>query len=172
MKATAEKYDRTARVLHWVSAVVILWASISGFVITTQNVEPGVRNQIASFNVSITTLFIPFFFFRIWHRLQRGTPARPASLSNREALLAGAMHLFFYAVIAAVLISGVLMMPHDIRLFEVVQLPQLVTDASALHLFRNSHTVATATLGACIALHLAALAKHELSGKRILSRMI
>ncbi len=31
MKKGFEKYDLTARLLHWLSALVILWATISGF---------------------------------------------------------------------------------------------------------------------------------------------
>jgi len=172
VQVTVEKYDRTARVLHWLSAVVILWASISGFAIAFKMTDPELSLSIASFNVSITTIFIPFFIFRVWHRMKNKPPPHSHSFSSKDAGLASAMHILIYAVVGVVLISGVLMMTTALEIFHVVSFPQLIDNPVALGFFRQLHGVATAVLAGCVSLHLLALIKHEIAGRRIMSRML
>ena len=172
MTSTAIKFDITARVLHWVSALVILWATISGFIITTLNIDETIKHQIASLNVSVTTIFIPLFLFRVIYRLIRGVPANADTLTESEASIARAMHILLYVLVSVVLVSGVLMMKQDFSLFNTFKLNHLIIDKNELRFFREMHTFSTIALAACIALHLVALLKHEISGKRILNRMI
>jgi len=169
---TAARYHPTARLLHWVSALVILWAIVSGFYITTQSIDETTKQQIASFNVSVTLVFIPLFVLRVLYRIRHGVPAYGHGLAGWEINAAKTMQLFLYASASVVLLSGVLMMKQDFSVFHLLTLPNLINDPAELAFFKGLHTLSTIILALCVAFHLLALAKHEIGGKRILSRMI
>ena len=54
------RYSHAARILHWLSAVVILWATVSG-IYAAVTAENEVAMLISALNVSLTTLLIPVF---------------------------------------------------------------------------------------------------------------
>ncbi|CAK9886650.1 MAG: hypothetical protein XXXJIFNMEKO3_03095 [Candidatus Erwinia impunctatus] len=55
------KYSWQQVVLHWLSAIIIIWATISGFMIFFLQPAQEIKDIIGFFNVSLTTVFIPFF---------------------------------------------------------------------------------------------------------------
>jgi len=167
-----QKYDGAARLLHWISAAVILWASISGFAIAFKLISPEVSSRVASFNVSVTTIFIPFFILRVWYRARRKPPQHRPSFPDGDARLAAAMHFFIYVVVGVVLASGVLMLNTELKVFNVISFPQMIHDPVALGFFRQIHGIATAVLLGCVILHVLAVIKHEMAGRRIMARML
>ena len=71
-----------------------------------------------------------------------------------------------------VLLSGVLMMEKDFTVFNLFSISRLIDTPEVQKAFRILHTYSTRILAVCIVLHVLALVKHEVSGKRILRRMI
>lgn len=167
-----EKFDATSRFLHWLSALVILWASISGLYATTLNEESELKHQIGYFNVSITTLFIPFFAWRLIHCWRRNTPTEPSDLPSWNQTAAHLVHQLIYATTAIVLISGVFMMNREIEVFSILSFQNPINDGFFIHLFEIIHSVGSQFLTAIVTLHIAAVAKHQLAGRPILKRMI
>ena len=55
------KYSTQQIILHWLSAIIIIWATLSGFYVAFCHPDQPVKEWIGFFNVSLTTLFIPFF---------------------------------------------------------------------------------------------------------------
>ncbi|QUM75589.1 cytochrome b/b6 domain-containing protein [Moritella sp. 24] len=166
------QFDTTAKYLHWVSALVILWASISGLYIAYFELESNIKSRILSFNVSITTLFIPLFCWRIYYRIKQGIPQAHPAMSALEVKLAHAGHTLLYVLVSLVLVSGVLMMDHDVNVFQLFIIPQLLQQPSNIHFFETLHLYTCRLLVALIVCHLGALIKHEMMGRRILKRMI
>ncbi|MDX2319624.1 MAG: cytochrome b/b6 domain-containing protein [Moritella sp.] len=165
-------FDRTAKLLHWMSAIVILWATTSGLYIAFFELESTIKNHILNFNVSITTVFIPLFCWRIYHRIKRGVPQAHPAMSSLEIKLAHAGHTLLYVLVSLVLVSGVLMMGHDVKVFQLFTIPQLLEDKRTIHFFEALHLYTCRLLALLVICHLAALIKHEIMGKRILKRMI
>ncbi|WP_235515057.1 cytochrome b/b6 domain-containing protein [Erwinia sp. Leaf53] len=69
-----KKYAWQQVVLHWLSAVVIIWATITGFYAAMFETTPEIKEWIGFFNVSLTTVFIPFFILRVYYLLKLGKP--------------------------------------------------------------------------------------------------
>lgn len=172
MKASIIKFSITARVLHWLSALVILWATVSGLFMAFFELDAEIKKQILDFNLSITLVFMPFFLWRTVHRIQRGVPPYANSLSTGQTQLASSMHTLLYAIVWIVLLSGVLMLDQDFSVFTVGDFAHLINDESALVLFRQIHHFASYLLTACIVLHVFAVVKHEYKGVRILNRIV
>lgn len=157
--------------LHWVSAVVILWALVSGFYVSGFTVEPATARWVGFVNVGLTTLFIPVFLLRWLMRYLKPRPCVP----NENPLLrriAHVVHEGIYWLTALVLTSGVLMMDRAIDVFGWFAIAPLLTDPFWLSAWFTLHIAANAALALVVALHVGAVAMHEFAGGRVISRMI
>lgn len=161
-------YSRTRIFLHWLSAAVILWATFSGFGVALLDESDPFRQWVESFNPELTSLFIPFFVWRLWLAIK--APARH-STKNVQARLASAAHKAIYGAVAGVLITGVLMMSHPVMLLALVPMPQLIHSKIALLELHQVHHVLCAVLAGLVALHLAAVVLHQVRGRSVLGRM-
>ncbi|GLS24975.1 cytochrome b [Marinibactrum halimedae] len=163
-------YSFMAKLFHWVSAIVILWATVSGLSLSFIQSEQ-IVHAIAAFNVSITTVLIPVFILRIVYRLSH-SPSENYQLSAHERFVAHIAHVVLYLVTAVVLLSGVLMMDEPITLFHLYQLPLNALPGHYTDAFSGLHKYSCRSLAILILVHLLAVVHHEVSGKRVLSRMI
>lgn len=171
MSSAFLKYDPTSRLLHWLNAAVILWATISGLLISFGFITSTFKHAIAEFNVSLTTVLIPFFVWRIVNTIRKPRPGYKAPLSDMHITLAHAMHITLYALTAVVLISGVLRMTAPFSVFHIVTLPNLVSTPSLLDSFDTLHIFSCRLLAVCVLLHVLAVIKHHMNGVNVLSRM-
>lgn len=157
----------TAQVaLHWLSALFILWALVMGFYVSLFNVSTHFKEAVAALNVSLATLFIPFFILRFYLRVK--------SMRERKVKtepLVSFIHNLIYAVTGLVLVTGVLMMDRPIDVFDWFTLPQPITHTVWLNAFMKVHLVSNGVLGILVALHVLAVVKHEWAGTRVLQRM-
>ncbi|UVM61896.1 MULTISPECIES: cytochrome b [unclassified Pseudomonas] len=162
-------YSRRRVLLHWVSAAIILWALVSGFYVAFNPVSASTQQWVGSLNVSLTTLFIPFFVWRAC--LFFGALEARGTASSFTQWLALAVHTLIYLVIGIVLVTGVLMMKNAISIFGIVHIPQPLGDPALIELANTLHTLSCAGLSVLVALHLCAVLWHEFSGRRVVRRM-
>ncbi|MFJ5297523.1 cytochrome b [Pseudomonas sp. NPDC088368] len=166
VEATA--YTKPRIFLHWLSAAIILWATFSGFGVALLDTNDPFRQWVESFNPQITSLFIPFFAWRLWLAIKADPSYTRTSAHERLVSLA---HMAIYAAVSGVLITGVLMMSHPVTLMAVVTLPQLIHSKIALLELHELHHVLCAILAGLVALHLKAVVLHQMRGKSVLGRM-
>ncbi|MGX1172624.1 cytochrome b [Pseudomonas sp. R151218B TE3479] len=162
-------YSRPRVLLHWLSAVIILWTLVSGFYVAYNPVSAATEHWIGSLNVSLTTLFIPLFVWRACLFVCALEPHGTAPAPIKK--LAFAVHAVIYLVIAVVLVTGVLMMKSTISVFGLVHFPQPLNDPTLIELASTTHTSACVVLSVLVALHLCAVAWHEFAGRRVVRRM-
>ncbi|MBT2338204.1 MULTISPECIES: cytochrome b [Pseudomonas] len=159
-------YSGRRVLLHWLSAVIILWALASGFYVAYYPVSAATEHWVGSLNVSLTTLFIPVFAWRLWLFVSELGAGEP--VTNRLAL---AVHALIYLCIGVVLVTGVLMMKSPISIFGFIEIPRPLDDPALIGLASAVHTLSCAVLSMLVALHLCAVAWHECSGRRVVRRM-
>jgi len=164
------KYAWQQVILHWLSAAIIIWATLTGFYVALFDVSPQLKNWMGFFNASLTTVFIPLFILRLWFMFRLGKPKqeKPATLATHAAEIA---HMLLYLTISLVLVSGVLMMEREINVFNLFVIPQPIEALSLTQLFNRIHIISCAVLGGLVLLHILAVIKHELFGNRIMRRM-
>lgn len=156
--------------LHWLSAAVIVWTLISGFYVACVDVSPQVAQWVAFLNVSLTTVFIPFFVWRLFIFASHARHARMSDFNfmGKFALFA---HTLIYLVISIVLVTGVLMMDRPIDVFGLFEIAQPLSDPELISRFFNIHIWACVVLSLLVVLHVGAVVVHELCGHRVLRRM-
>lgn len=164
-----EKYCWQQVMLHWFSALVIIWALGSGFTVSLLDVEPSTFERVAQVNSVVGTLFIPVFLLRCYFRIAVRLP-QDVNGEGLAALVAHFTHLSLYGLTAVVLLSGILMMDRGIDLGGFT-LPAMLSDDFWLSLWFDVHVFSCALLAGLVLLHVVAVIKHELLGRRILQRM-
>ena len=167
----SHKYSTTARWLHWGSAALIIWATLSGLSVSLLNINETLAHWIADFNVSATLVFIPFFIWRVVHRLRHGMPAYGEKVSAATQTIAVCVHCLLYGLTSVVLLSGVLMMDRPFSIFYLVELQPLISAEAITHTFEHIHVISSRLLGLLVALHIVAVIKHQLGKTGVLQRM-
>lgn len=122
-------------------------------------------------NVSITTLYLPIFIVRLYVTVTHLHASRGMKRTKKDNLVPG-VHLLIHAIVALVLFTGVLMMDRDISVFDVLFIPQPLSSVSLIDLFFRIHVGACVALALLLALHIAAVVRHQIAGAKILNRML
>jgi len=161
------KYDTLTKIFHWVSAVIILWALFSGFIVFQTITDESILHLVSEFNVSITLLLIPIFILRIINRLHKYKYEK----ENQHNFAAYLVHAFIYAVTIFILISGVLMINGDVNIFGMTLFKNTL-NSTYTDWFASYHTYACMLLGGLVLLHVLAVVKHHLSGYHIMLKMV
>ncbi|MFI7835125.1 cytochrome b [Pseudomonas asiatica] len=167
----AQKYCWQQILLHWISATVIIWVLISGFYVAYLDVSPGTRHFVAFVNVAMTTLFIPVFMLRWLLRLTRPKPRSPHDHLKHQRI-AHVAHEGLYWTTAIVLLSGVLMMDRVIDVFGWFSIAPMLSDPFWHSVWFKAHIASCMLLALGVSMHIAAVLLHELSGQRVLRRML
>jgi cytochrome b561 len=170
LKMKRPDYSGLQKLLHWLSAIVILWALISGFYVSLFDVPFAVKEWVVFVNVSLTMLYLPFFVLRLYLSFgcHRSAGAHYRSPSEYLALC---VHRLIYLVVGVVLVTGILMMDRAISVFDLFFIPQPLDNPDFIALSVTVHVWACLLLALLIALHITAVIKHEVSGNRVLNRM-
>lgn len=166
-----ERYSLSRRVLHWLSAAVILWATASGFTSALATLPPVVEQTIGAFNVALTLLFIPVFGLRLWLAVSGHKPSTPG-LSRRQQRTAAAGHWLIYSAVVLVLFSGFSMMERPMTVFGLFELAPWLPPSAATRFFSHLHHYSCALLALLVAGHIAAVLLHQQRGVRVMSKML
>lgn len=165
------RYPAIWRLMHWLSASVILWAIFSGFYILLAKPHAQVIHNIADLNVSLTLLFIPVFILRLV-LIQFIKKPDTSELRSKDKALANKAHSLIYLVVSLVLVSGLLMMERSMWIFDWVEIPAVFTKGVITEGFFIIHRIANVVLTFLLMAHILAVVKHQLNGVPILRKMV
>ncbi|WP_312240229.1 cytochrome b/b6 domain-containing protein [Pantoea sp.] len=165
------RYDKFSRLLHWVCAVGIIYASIVGYALHFIT-DKKIFAFFSELNMSLATVVTVLMVMRFVWRFFRPSVPYGSHITGAKKGAIVFMHELFYLIIFVVLISGFIMLEHGYRLFGLVNIPQPVRNEAVNHFFFMIHRGGCIALSVMLLLHVAAVAKHHWVDKNpILSRM-
>ena len=167
-------YTRTAQVLHWVIAALILGQLIGGIVMHklpgTVSWKIDAYQLHKSFGLTVLALSLVRLGWRLTHRappLPEGTPAW-------ERWLARATQAGFYVLMIGVPLAGWAMVsqsPYPSSFFFLAPIPDLPVGGSG-ELWAEVHEYAAFTIVGLLVLHVAGALKHHLARDGVVARMV
>lgn len=174
---TAERYTRTAMVLHWLIAAAILGQIAFGWYLQKVPRKTPERTVYVNFHKSTGMLIGVLVLARIAWRLRHPAPPLPASMPAWERRAAHANHVLLYACMIVMPLAGYIASNFSrfgVKFFNAIDLPPWGVEDRAIYGFFNGVHVATSyVLVGLIALHIAAAAKHAIFPQHaILRRML
>ena len=166
------RYDRFSRLLHWVVAVVIIYAMCMGYIL---HALEGTRwfTFFSVLNMSLGTIATPIMLVRFVWRFFRPSVPYPATVAGRKKQMVVFIHELFYLTIMLVLVSGFLMLHKDYSLFGLLPITHPINTIEVNEFFFKVHRVSCILLGLILLGHVAAVIKYTFKGQReILQRML
>lgn len=168
------RYDPVAIALHWAIAVLLIGLLCMGLYMTSLAFSPArlrLFNWHKWFGMTALALMIVRTLWRVRHR----APAF-AAMPRWQILAAQATHGLLYMLAIAAPLAGWVYSSaagFPVVLFGVLPLPDLVTASEPLaQTAKQWHHWLVYLLGACVLLHIAAVAKHQwLDKDHVLARM-
>lgn len=168
-------YNRMARVLHWLIALLLLAQLAFGWWLGDIARDTPARGYYVNLHKSLGLLLGLLILARIAWRLRHGAPALPDFVPHWQQKLAAASHHLLYLLMLLVPLAGYLasnFSKYGIKFFNVLVLPPWGSDDKQVYaLFNQTHKVAAVLLAVLIAAHIGAALVHALRRDGIFSRM-
>ncbi|HEV3429460.1 MAG TPA: cytochrome b/b6 domain-containing protein [Paraburkholderia sp.] len=166
------RYDGFARLLHWIFAVAILYATLAGYALA-QLADGPLREFLSCLNMSIATVLIVLFPLRVWWACVRVAPRALHGVSATQRALAHGVHRLMYLTIFAVLASGYLMVPRGYSFFGLIEIPTPFEEGPLIGQLFAFHRASCAMLAGLVVLHVLAVVKHQwIARNNVLDRML
>jgi cytochrome b561 len=172
----APGYSVTARVLHWVTAVLVLTMIPLGVVVAYEWGGPA-QDFLYDLHKSIGVTILPLVIARLFFRLKNPPPPLPDDISAIQKFAAHATHWALYVLLIAQPIVGYIMTsayPAPVTFFGLFNLPPIwpenraLSDALAL-----VHRNLAIFISIFASMHIgAALFHHFVRKDRVLMRMV
>jgi cytochrome b561 len=169
-------YTATARVLHWITALVIALMIPLGVIIANDWGGP-LQDWLFGLHQTLGTLLMPLVLLRLAHRLTNPPLPLPHDIAAPQRFAAHATHLALYALLLAQPLVGWIATSAygaPIAVLGLFALPPIAPEnhAFAEQLFRLHGLIGFAIAG-LVAAHVGAALYHHLVRKdRVLMRMI
>lgn len=159
-----QSYDGAQRAFHWIMAAVILLAIALGVVCALLPPGTSPRMQLLMVHKSLGMTALILGVLRVGYRLFAGAPPYAPPLSPLNLAAAHAGHFALYALMIALPVSGYVNSAaggHEIPWFGLFEWPNVAPQDKALaHAASRAHFWLAWTIGAVLALHLAAVVWH------------
>ena len=168
-------YGTGARLLHWITLVLILIQLPAGVAMTIEAV-PALNDTLFILHKGLGCIFLLVVAARLVWKLSHPVPALPPRLPALQRRIAARMHWLLYGLLVVLPVSGYIRTVGDgypIELLDALGIPPLVTGIPATaHVMRIIHAFSSYLLVALIAVHVGAAVHQQLFGRdNVLSRM-
>jgi len=163
-ETTLRFYDLTQRALHWLMAAIILVAIVPGVIAALLPEEASARHELLLVHKSLGMTALALVIVRAVYRAFVGAPPYGDSIGPLTRAAARAEQYALYALMVAMPVSGYLTSTaggHEVSWFGLFSWPALVApDKTLARVADQTHYWLAWTIGALLALHVAAAAWH------------
>jgi len=171
------RYTRTAMLLHWLIAILIVGAFTLGLIMTSIHGFSPAKLRYYSWHKWAGVTVLGLAALRLLWRLFNAPPDYPASMSRFQQGAAHYLHLALYLLMFAVPISGyfyTLAAGVPVVYFGMFQMPVLIdADPQLKPILQGVHYWLTMTMAALVTAHTAAALKHAIIDRDgVLRRML
>ncbi|WP_226626399.1 cytochrome b [Alloyangia pacifica] len=159
------RYSRSARLLHWLTVVLVLTTIPAGLVMVQDGLSRPLQDALFLYHKNIGPVILLLVLLRLVVRLVSPPPPLPASLPTIQALIARAVHWMLYIVLVALVISGTVRVQaggFPMEIWDPVLSGMVGKDEALAKSASELHELLKSVLIALIALHAGAAALHGL----------
>ena len=175
MESLESRYGRTARMLHWLIAILLLLQFVFGWWLNDIPRNTPARGYFVNIHKSTGIIIGLLIVLRLCWRFRHPPPPLPAMMVRWQRRLAVASHHALYACMVVMPLSGYLasnFSRHGVKFFNAIVLPPWGPDDKLLYaVFNQIHKTTAVLLFALVLLHVLATLWHSLHRDGIFSRI-
>lgn len=166
MPDTRAVYRPTARILHWIVALLVLATIPVGQIMTQEGLARPLQNTLYIFHKNTGVLILLLVLARLGFRAFNPPPPLPASVPWWQQRIARATHWLLYVLLIVMAVSGYIRVKaggFPIEYLDALGVPSPVPKSEPLEkAAQATHATVRILLIAVIALHVSAAAYHGL----------
>src|SRR6266581_1174861 len=176
LRNDADSWGAPAKLFHWVMAALILAQIALGLMAASWRVSPA-KLELFFWHKSTGMLILALVALRLLWRLANPAPMLPPGMAAWERAAARLSHLFLYALMIALPVTGWIVNSASnvpFRIFWLIPLPAIVApDEPSADLAAGVHRGLAALLALALLAHIgAALRHHFVNRNTVLLRML
>ena len=161
VKNTLTEYGLISKLLHWVSAVLLLIQIPLGFYLVDLDFGPE-RLNIENIHVAVGLAIFYLVIFRLINNILNPTPKLEPNIFKGQKLLAKLNHVLLYVTILSITISGILKKLFNGETLVIVFKKIKIEDNFELsEIFYDIHVFSNYLIIALITLHIMAVIIHK-----------
>jgi cytochrome b561 len=161
------KYDSVAMLLHWVTALLIIFMLVFGEELIDAAEHGDGGTFPASVHVSVGVAILVLTLLRMFWRLTHAAPPLPVTMKSWETMLSKLTHFAFYALLIGIPLTGWLAFGDFVReepamaflkVFGLFALPSAPDIGEAA---KEIHEIGSNAMIVLVVLHVLAALKHQ-----------
>ncbi|WP_019615847.1 cytochrome b [Psychromonas ossibalaenae] len=166
-------YDILSRALHWVMAIVIIYASFAGYAMhLVIDSHPKIFHFLSVVNMSLATAASGLYIIRYIWKFFRQPLVESQQIRTHQHSIAKLVHSLLYFLMFIVLSSGFLMVKYDYSFFWLFPVENMISNPEINDFFFLVHRFGCAFLALLVLMHAgAALHHHFIKKNNIMHRM-
>ncbi len=175
LKNTANAFGSFVKVMHWLTAVLVIGMLIFGFFL--ESFSDSLKGSMIALHKSIGLTILLLIVLRLIWRIFNKQPGYPLTIPKWEQFCARSVHYLFYIILIFMPATGWLMSSlggHKVEFWNLWnwQLP-LSPNRTLAGYFFNTHKILAFIIIGLLVLHVAAALKHHFIEKNnLLRRML
>lgn len=160
----AQRYTRTAIVLHWLIGIALLGQLTFGWIVSEIPRHTPARGYYVNLHKSVGITLGVLILLRLLWRLTHRPPAMPSFMAQWQRRAAVAAHRLLYALMVLMPLLGYTasnFSKHGVKFYNLVLLPPWGADLPTVYkIFNGAHIVCAYVLAVLIAFHVLAALQH------------
>ena len=169
-------YRITARLFHWIVALLVLLMIPAGIVMIQEGIGRSLQNSLFIFHKNFGVLVLLLVLARLLYRWRRPPPPLPDAVPGWQRRIAGLNHAALYALLVLMPVAGYVRVRaggFPIEALDALGVPAMVPRSDALaEVAKTTHYFGGLALIAVVALHIGAAIYHgALRRDGVFSRM-
>lgn len=160
------RYRTPARLLHWITAVVVLLMIPAGAIMIREGISRDLQNTLFIFHKNVGVLVLFLVLARLLFRLLNPPPPLPRDMPPVQRRIAAASHALLYGLLVLMPVAGYVRVKaggFPIEMLDALGLPSLVPRSDALAAVAKSvHYGGSLVLAAFVILHIGAALHHAI----------
>ena len=173
LKNTADKYGWPAKLLHWLTVLLLIGLVIAGLIIADMERGPA-KQQLEGIHISVGLVLLALMTIRLVWKLLNPSPVDPPGTPGWQSTAAHLTHWALYAAIYFQIVIGILgEAQRPIAFFGLFEFGPLLARNDGQHeLFEELHESGWIVIAVLAGVHvLAALYHHFIQKDEVLRRM-
>ena len=173
MKNTLTEYGLISKLLHWLSAILLIGQIPLGFYLVDLDFGPE-RLNIENIHVAVGLSLFYLVILRLLYKIFNPTPKLEPSIFKGQKFLAKLNHILLYVTILSITISGIFKKLFNGETISIIFKKIKIQDNFELgELFYDIHVFSNYLMIALIIIHLMAVITHKLFfGDNLLKRIL
>lgn len=169
MTTSPAGYKPTARLIHWIVAIMVLAMLPIGGIMTQEGLARGTQNTLYILHKNGGVIILLLMILRLIYRLVNPPPPLPASIAPWQAKIAGLTHVLLYVMLFFMAVTGLVRVQaggFPIEMLNALGIPPIIPRNETVEgIAKTAHFYGRFVLIAVVLAHIGAALQHALIKK-------